>query len=666
MQAEMVEFDVIVVGGGHAGSEAALAAARMGANTLLVNLSAGKLATMPCNPSVGGLGKSHLVFELDALGGEMAKNTDYSGIQFRTLNTRRGAAVHANRAQCDKHVYSARMAKTLASTPHLRILYDEVVALLVVGDIVKGVVTAKTGEIHAKTVIITAGTFLRGTIHIGHEITQGGGGGLPASNMLADQLAKLKFNRARLKTGTPPRFKPESIDFSVMKPQNGDIPPPLFSWAGRKMFHVEQSNPSYSSSANLPPSLPCSTFASDPVFQRSSTHSETAGHPGVVNTDPLFHVEHFRPVWVPETPQIGCFLTHTTQKTHDIVRSNLSRSALYGGDIKGTGARYCPSIEDKVVKFAGRDSHHVFIEPESACSALNLEYPNGLSCSLPRDVQIEMTRSVPGLERAEFVSFAYAIEYDFYDPRDLYPSLESKILHGLYLAGQVNGTTGYEEAAAQGFMAGVNAALSLKDDPPLVLSRSEAYIGVMIDDLVTKGTNEPYRMFTSRAERRLLLRQGNARYRMIGHARRLRVADDVYMDETEAYQRVIGQEIMRLDSEKISGTTLATRLCRVGVEYAMLPGALELPPEVVSEIEIQIRYRNYIERENRLAEEAERKEQTKIPDWVDYMAIETIRYEAREKLAKVRPENLGMASRIPGVNPADIAMLSVVISRGGN
>lgn len=661
---DKVEFGVIVVGGGHAGSEAALAAAKMGADTLLVNLSADKLASMPCNPSVGGLGKSHLVFELDALGGEMAKNTDFSGIQFRTLNTRRGAAVHANRAQCDKHVYSARMSKTLHSTPGLTVLYDEVVALIIKGDIVRGVLTAKNKEIHSKTVIITAGTFLRGTIHIGHEITAGGGGGNPASNMLADQLANLKFSRGRLKTGTPPRFKPESIDYSGMKLQNGDDPPPLFSWEGRRMFHVE-----HSCSVSTPPSSkvfpnPDQSNIHSESFQPNNIDETCYGHPGVNEIDPVFHVEHFKMVWAPETPQIGCYLTHTTSKTHEIVRSNLSKSALYGGDIKGTGARYCPSLEDKVVKFPERDSHHVFIEPESSCSALNLEYPNGLSCSLPREVQIEMARSVPGLEKAEFVSYAYAIEYDFYDPRDLHLSLESKKLHGLYFAGQVNGTTGYEEAAAQGFIAGVNAALSLRDESPLVLSRSEAYTGVMIDDLVTKGTNEPYRMFTSRAERRLLLRQDNARYRMIEHARRIGIANSQHMEETETYMRLINEEILRLDSEKTFGTTLATQLCRVGTDYSMLPGARNLPPEVISEIETQIRYRNYIERENRLAVEAERRESTKIPEWVDYMTIETMRFEAREKLEKIRPNNLGMAARIPGVNPADIAMLSVIISRG--
>ena len=362
--------------------------------------------------------------------------------------------------------------------------------------------------------------------------------------------------------------------------------------------------------------------------------------------------------------QLSCFLTHTTPKTHKIVRDHLKDSALYGGDIEGTGARYCPSLEDKVVKFGDKEGHHVFIEPESRNPETNLIYPNGLSCSLPREVQAKFVATVPGLENAKIISWAYAIEYDFYDPSDLKPTFESRKIAGLFFAGQINGTTGYEEAAAQGLHAGINAALQIKDEPEFVPKRSEAYLGVLIDDLITKGADEPYRMFTSRAERRLILRQDNARFRLADHARRFGLIDPSFLAETDSFSQSIADEMSRLDSERFHGQPLSTHLCKPGVTYATLPNAKALPPEVIEQIELRCKYRGYIEREERMAEQMKKQDSVRIPSWVDYMAISMLRFEAREKLTRIRPENLGMAARIPGVNPADIAVLSIVIKRG--
>lgn len=618
-------YDVVVIGGGHAGTEAALAAARMGCQTLLLTHNIETLGQMSCNPAIGGIGKSHLVKEIDALGGAMALATDKAGIQFRVLNSRKGPAVRATRAQADRILYKAAIREILENQPNLDIFQQAADDLIVEGETVKGVVTQTGIRFDTKTVVLTTGTFLGGTIHIGLENHRGGRAGDPPSIALAHRLRELPLRVGRLKTGTPPRIDAKSVDFSVMQAQPGDTPLPVMSFMGNQAMHPRQVN---------------------------------------------------------------CWITHTNLKTHDIIRSGLDRSPMYTGVIEGVGPRYCPSIEDKIHRFADKDSHQVFIEPEG----LNTHelYPNGISTSLPFDVQMQLVRSIRGMENAHITRPGYAIEYDYFDPRDLKHTLETKVIHNLFFAGQINGTTGYEEAGAQGLLAGLNAGLRAQDKEGWYPTRDQAYLGVLVDDLITMGTKEPYRMFTSRAEYRLMLREDNADARLTEKGRELGLVDDLRWAAFCGKQEAIVIEAARLKSvwvqpnspqaaqlAELSGQVLNREaslhdlLKRPQVTYAhvlaVAPTALaeSLAPVVGEQIEISVKYAGYVDRQGDEIAKLKSQEALALPADFDYDQVQSLSNEVRQKLKQAKPETLAHASRIPGVTPAAVSLLLIALKKQG-
>jgi tRNA uridine 5-carboxymethylaminomethyl modification enzyme len=632
------KYNVIVVGAGHAGVEAALAAAKMGCQTLLLTINADTVAQMSCNPAIGGLAKGHLTREIDALGGEMAITTDMTGLQFRMLNRKKGPAVWAPRAQCDKKAYQFRMKWVCERQPNLDLRQAQCARLLHKDGHVYGVETTLDVQYHGTTVIVTTGTFLKGLIHIGSNQQSGGRAGEAAALGVSASLIDIGLELGRLKTGTPPRLLRRSIDFSKTEVQPGDDPIPYFTHWKEDLFHVEHL--SAGGSANLQPG--------------------DAGH--------RFHVEH-----LPQYPrdsildriggQLPCHITYTTKATAQIIKDNLHKSPLYAGVIQGIGPRYCPSIEDKIVRFSDKERHQIFLEPEGIST--DEIYVNGFSTSLPFEVQIEMVRTIIGCENAEILRPAYAIEYDFCFPTQLHPSLETKVCRNLYLAGQINGTSGYEEAAAQGLMAGINAARRVHNLEPTILKRNQAYIGVLIDDLVTKGTSEPYRMFTSRAEYRLLLRQDNADARLSRVGYEVGLLPESKYRLVAAKQEAVTAEMARLETTRQGSDTLAQLLRQPGVTYSdIIHTNTSLSDDVIAQVEIVSKYAGYIARQENEVAKMKNLEDKQIPAGFDYGTVPSMRTEARQKLMKIRPATLGQASRISGVSPADIGILLVWLKRG--